>query len=109
MNSDKVSPRQLQLIQGSASILIEHLSLTKEEAISIISESLKEELKASNVLFEFLEIGSLTYRQSFARNLVYRVEKKVKARRNIPEQRIRNAIDIFVKMLYDSWLEQGGK
>jgi hypothetical protein len=104
---DSVSPRQIQLIQGAAAILVEHLYLTKEEAIVIISESLREELKESKVLFEFLEIGTLTYRQTFIRNLVNRVELKLVANKNIPQYKIKEGIDIFVKMLYASWSNLG--
>ena len=56
---------------------MEHLYLSKEEAIVLISESLKKELKESKVMFEFLEIGTLAYRQSFYSNLVNRVEVKL--------------------------------
>lgn len=104
---DSVSPRQIQLIQGAASILVEHLYLSKEEAIVLISESLREELKESKVMFEFLEIGTLAYRQSFIRNLVNRVEVKLVANKNIPQSRIKEGIDIFVKMLYASWSNLG--
>lgn len=76
-NGEKLSVRQIQLIQGTVAILIEQLSLSKEEALIVISESLREELKASNVSFEFLEIGSLSYRQTFVRKLVQRVEAKL--------------------------------
>ena len=47
-------------------------------------------------MFEFLEIGTLAYRQSFIRNLVNRVEVKLVANKNIPQSRIKG-IDIFVK------------
>jgi hypothetical protein len=106
-NGDKLSPRQIQLIQGAAAILIEQLFLSKEEAIGVISEALKEELKASNVSFEFLEIGSLSYRQSFIRKLVHRVEIKINTFKNLPAERIKTAIDFFVKMLYASWTNHG--
>lgn len=104
---DKLSPRQIQLIQGAAAILIEQLYLSKEEALSIISESLREELKASNVSFEFLEIGSLSYRQAFVRKLVHRVEIKINTFKNLPPERIKTAIELFVKMLYESWMNLG--
>lgn len=109
MKGDTVSPRQIQLIQGAAAILIEQLYLSKEEALTIISESLREELKSSNVLFEFLEIGSLSYRQAFIRNLVSRVESKLIITKNLPTSKIKSAIDIFVKMLYASWASQSSE
>lgn len=105
--TEKLSERQVALIQGSAFILTEHLNLTKEEAIPIISESLKEELDASKVTFEFLEIGTISYRQDFARKLVRRVEKKILSIRNISPDKMRHAIDLFVKMLYESWMNLG--
>ncbi|MBP7284539.1 MAG: hypothetical protein KBA66_23340 [Leptospiraceae bacterium] len=104
---DKLSPRQIQLIQGAAAILIEQLHLTKEEAFMIISESLKEELKASNVSFEFLEIGSLSYRQAFIRKLVNRVESKINLIKNFPSEKIKLAVEKFVKMIYESWMNLG--
>jgi len=106
-NGEKLSPRQIQLIQDAAAILIEQLFLSKEEALSVISDSLKEELKTSNVSFEFLEIGSLSYRQAFIRKLVYRVESKVNALKSLPPERIKTAIDMFVKRLYSSWTNIG--
>jgi len=106
---DIVSPRQIQLIQGAAVILVERLYLSKEEAISIISESLREELKESKVLFEFLEIGTLAYRQAFIRNLVHRVELKIVANKSVPHSRIKEGIDAFVKLLYASWASLGGQ
>ena len=106
-NGEKLSPRQIQLIQGATKILIEQLLLSKEEALSIISESLKEELRASNVSFEFLEIGSLSYRQAFIRKLVNRVESKVNLFKSLPPERIKIGIDMFVKMLYSSWANTG--
>lgn len=106
-NVEKLSPRQIQLIQGATKILIEQLLLSKEEALSIISESLKEELRASNVSFEFLEIGSLSYRQAFIRKLVNRVESKVNLIKSLPPERIKIGIDMFVKMLYSSWANTG--
>lgn len=107
MSGDKLSPRQIQLIQGTAAILMEQLFLSKEEALSIISESLREELKASNVSFEFLEIGSLSYRQSFIRKLVHRVEIKINTIKTLPTEKVKQAIDLFVKMLYQSWMNIG--
>lgn len=104
---DTVSPRQIQLIQGAAAILVDYLYLSKEEAITIISESLREELKESKVMFEFLEIGTISYRQTFVRNLVHRVEVKIVANKNVPQSRIKEGIDIFVKMLYASWANLG--
>lgn len=98
---NKISPRQVQLIQGSATILMEILFLSKEEAIAVISESLKEELKASNVNFEYLELGSLSNRQVFIRNLVYRVEKKLETVARVSKDKIKQAIEKFVKLFYD--------
>ncbi|MBK8398419.1 MAG: hypothetical protein IPL26_24650 [Leptospiraceae bacterium] len=108
-NGEKLSVRQIQLIQGTVAILIEQLSLSKEEALIVISESLREELKASNVSFEFLEIGSLSYRQTFVRKLVQRVEAKISLFNNIPKERIKLAVDLFVKMLYESWASIGNQ
>jgi urease gamma subunit len=108
-NGDKVSPRQIQLIQGAAAILVDHLYLSKEEAIEIISDSLREELRESKVLFEFLEIGTISYRQTFIRNLVHRVEVKIIANKNVPQSRIKEGISIFVKMLYASWGSLGSE
>ncbi|HMV44259.1 MAG TPA: hypothetical protein PKD50_17110, partial [Leptospiraceae bacterium] len=85
--TEKLSDRQIALIQGSAFILTEHLNFSKEEAFKIISESLREELEASKVTFEFLEIGTIAYRQDFARKLVRRVERKsYEIRKVSPEQ-----------------------
>ena len=39
-NGEKLSPRQIQLIQGAAATLIEQLFLSKEEALNVISDSL---------------------------------------------------------------------
>jgi hypothetical protein len=103
---ESLSQRQIQLIQGTASILMEQLSLTREEAISIITESLREELKASNVSFEFLEIGTISYRQAFIRKLVDRVEIKIIINKNLPQQKIKAAINNFIQMLYESWKSQ---
>ncbi len=104
--NDKISPRQVQLIQGSAKILMEMLYLTKEEALFVISESLKEELKSSNQTFEYLEIGSLSNRQIFVRNLVIRVEKKIFAIVKVPREKVSAAIETFIKMFHNSWRSQ---
>lgn len=101
-NANKISPRQMYLIEGSTKILMDTLFFSKEESLQIISMSLKEELQASNVTFEYLELGSLSARQVFYRNLLYRVEKKIAKQTNLPGDRIKNAIDQFMQMFYNS-------
>ncbi|MCB1179262.1 MAG: hypothetical protein KDK36_16900 [Leptospiraceae bacterium] len=101
--SDRISARQIQLIQGAAKLLIDTLYLSKEDALGIITHSLKEELKASGVTFEYLELGSISNRQAFVRKLVYRVQKKLEEVGNISRDKINLAIEAFVKMFHESW------
>ncbi|MEM7183034.1 MAG: hypothetical protein AAF518_19140 [Spirochaetota bacterium] len=101
-SGDKISDRQIELIQGSANILMEELYLSKEEALQLISDSLKQQLQESNVTFAFLELSGIPARQAFVRNLVYRVETKINASFNLPKEKIKKAIDRFVKLFRDS-------
>jgi hypothetical protein len=98
-----LSERQLQLIQGAASILIDGLYLSRQEAMTIIAESLKEELNSSGTTFEHLEINTKTFRIPFIRNLVYRVQKKLDANRSLHKEKVRTAINAFVQLLHESW------
>jgi hypothetical protein len=102
-NGTHLSQRQIQLVQSTAAILMEKLLLSKEESISLISESLKEELSSSNITFEYLETNSKSYRISFIRNLVYRVEKKLENHRYLHPEEKRIAINSFVQLLHSSW------
>ncbi|HMV77683.1 MAG TPA: hypothetical protein PK453_18610 [Leptospiraceae bacterium] len=104
--ADKLSERQVQLIQSAAGILMEHLYMSKEEAVAVIAESLREELKAGGLTFEFLEVNSLSYRQTFIRNLVYRVEKKLENIKTLRKEKIKSAVNIFLQMLHYSWMNE---
>lgn len=80
--------------------------MSKEEAVAVIAESLREELKTGGMTFEFLEVNSLSYRQTFIRNLVYRVEKKLENIKTLRKEKIKSAVNIFLQMLHYSWMNE---
>jgi hypothetical protein len=102
--SGKISQRQIQIVQSATKILMEVFFISKEEALEIISTSLKEELDKSETTFELLEISSISYRQAFVRKLVHRVETNIRKNKNLRIDRINLAIEKFVQMIHSKWM-----
>ncbi|MEM7184650.1 MAG: hypothetical protein AAF518_27390 [Spirochaetota bacterium] len=109
MGSEKTENKQQaeisELVQNATQILIEELTLTKEEALNILYESAAEELKERGITYDQIEQGSAPVRQAFVRKIIYRVEKKVRAIITVPKRKVEAAIERFFKY-FQEWNQE---
>jgi polyribonucleotide nucleotidyltransferase len=98
-----VSERQLELIKEAAEILISESRLTKEEAIQLISGSIKKELVKRGTTMEALNISPKPDRTSYIRAVVQHVQEGIQANPYWRTRNIDKLIETFYKALHDSW------
>ncbi|GBF49925.1 hypothetical protein LPTSP4_14450 [Leptospira ryugenii] len=103
------SERQLELIIDAAEILIAETRLTKEEAIQIISSSIKKELVKRNTSLEILNISPKPERTSFIRSVVKSVHESIQANPYWKMKNIEKVIESFYKVLHESWQKENEK
>jgi len=98
-----VSDRQLELIKEAAEILISETRLTKEEAIGLISNSIKKELVRRGTTLEALNISPKPDRTSYIRAVVQHVHEGIQTNPLWRTRHIDKLIERFYKVLHDSW------
>jgi len=98
-----VSERQLELIKEAAEILIGDSRLTSEEAIQLISSSIKKELVRRGTTLESLNTSPKPDRTSFIRAVVQHVQEGIQANPYWRTRHIDKLIESFYKVLHDSW------
>ncbi|TGL57883.1 hypothetical protein EHQ58_10775 [Leptospira ognonensis] len=101
-----VSERQLELIKEAAEILIGESRLTKEEAIQLISASIKKELGKRATTLEALNGSPKSDRTSFIRAVVLHVEEGIQSNPEWRTRHIDKFIESFYKVLHDSWQKE---
>ncbi|WCL50459.1 hypothetical protein [Leptospira sp. GIMC2001] len=103
-----ISERQLGLIQESAKLLIQDLRLTQEEAVMLISASLKKELVRRGVTMEALNMSAKSDRTSFIRSVVHHVQEKIEETPHWKSKNLTITIEKFYKILHSSWMSDSG-
>ncbi|WCL50524.1 hypothetical protein [Leptospira sp. GIMC2001] len=98
----RLSKMQLKLIQESKMILVNHLNLTNDEAISVISKALRRELVSRKITMETLEISTLSVRTSFVRSVVKGVQDEVMKNPKWKSDNVERYIGKFYQSLYKS-------
>ncbi len=98
-----VSDRQLELIKEAAEILIMESRLDKEEAILLISSSIRKELGHRGITLEALNLSTKSERTSFIRAVVSIVKDGIQSNPYWRSKQIDQMIEKFYKVLHDSW------
>ncbi len=102
-----LSERQLQLIQGGVESLMHALTLTREEAVTLVVKGIRSESAARAITLEALEIRPRAERAAFIRGVVHHVQQELESMKTWPSNRIERAVREFIAILHESWMAEG--
>jgi len=101
-----LSERQFELVNAGATVLLEHMQLTRDETTTIILTSLKRELDKRHTNLETLEFRPRSERTSFIRSVVHDVQVQIEAKGYWPKPLVQKAIAEFMTALHASWIKE---